>query len=381
MPWNKDEPVFERRFRFIKMYETGHYTITELSHHFGVCRNNAYKWVRRYREEGAEGLLDRRRTPHNTRRTPPEVEAAVLALRDKHPYWGAKKLKRLLELHQPHREWPSKSCIGDILKRHGRVQVRQKRRKWAHPGKPVVSMDAPNQVWCADYKGHFRLGTREYCYPLTVSDGCSRYLLGCEGLTGTDTQQAQAVFHRLFEEYGLPEYILTDNGSPFASAGMAGLSRLSVWWIRLGIIPKRTQPSSPQQNGRHERMHRTLKAEATRPPSPTMTHQQARFDAFRHEYNDVRPHEALGMNPPAELYMRSPRRFPDKLPRLEYPNHAVVRKVSTSGSFRWKSDPYVLNVALAGQYVGLEEVDDGLWSVYFGPVLVARLNERTQKIV
>jgi putative transposase len=243
-------------------------------------------------------------------------------------------------------------------------------------------------VWTADFKGHFRTRDSLYCYPLTVKDGFSRFLLGCKGLLSTEHEGVEPVFERLFREYGLPGVIRTDNGVPFATQAIRRLSRLAVWWIKLGIVPELIEPGHPEQNGRHERMHRTLKAETAKPPAANLRAQQRVFDRFRREYNEERPHEAIGQRTPASLYHPSARAYPDKLPAIEYPGHFEVRRVSRNGGVRWRchrsqgpGQPW-LNVShvLAGEYVGLEEVDTEIWSVYFGSVLLGRFDEREMKI-
>lgn len=244
----------------------------------------------------------------------------------------------------------------------------------------MTPMDTPNAVWTADFKGQFRTGDGAYCYPLTVCDGCSRYLLACRGLPSVETLGARGVFERLFRDYGLPLRIRSDNGIPFATSALGRLSALSVWWIKLGITPELIEPSAPQQNGQHERMHRTLKAEATRPPSSTARGQQRRFDRFRLEYNTERPHEALGNATPSERYRPSPRAYPARLAEPEYPGHFQVRYVSRNGGVRWHNQWVNVSHVLAEEYVGLEEIEDGVWSVYFGPVLLGRFDERDLRI-
>jgi hypothetical protein len=241
-------------------------------------------------------------------------------------------------------------------------------------------MDAPNAVWAADFKGHFKTRDGRYCYPLTVTDGFSRFLLGCQGLRSTETVLSKPVFKRLFEEYGLPAMIRSDNGVPFATSALGRLSQLSVWWIRLGIRPELTEPAHPEQNGRHERMHRTLKAETTRPAAGNLNSQQARFNAFRLEYNEERPHEALGQETPGSQYSRSVRQLPTKLPELEYPKHYEVRYVSANGGIRWRCAWVNVTTVLIGEHVGLDEVGDGLWDVYFSTIRLGRLDERRMRI-
>ena len=241
-------------------------------------------------------------------------------------------------------------------------------------------MTEPNEIWTADFKGEFRTLDGIYCYPLTIADGFSRYLMGCQALPSTAHEGAKPVFRRLFQEFGLPRIIRTDNGVPFATNAIARLSRLSVWWVRLGIYPELIEPGRPQQNGRHERMHRTLKAETTRPPAGTQRGQQRRFNRFRNEFNDLRPHEALDQRTPSSLYKSSPRPFPKRLPLVVYPDHFEVRLVSRNGGIRWSSNWVNVSHVLGEQYVGLEEVDNETWTVYFGPIELGRLNERDLKI-
>jgi len=241
-------------------------------------------------------------------------------------------------------------------------------------------MTVPNEIWTADFKGHFKTRDGRYCYPLTIADGFSRYLLGCKALLSTAHESAYTTFRRTFQEYGLPRIIRTDNGVPFATSAICRLSRLSAWWIRLGIYPELIEPGKPQQNGRHERMHKTLKAETTRPPAANLRGQQRAFNRFVQEFNDLRPHEALGQTTPSSCYHYSQRPMPDKLPQLEYPQHWEVRLVSRNGGIRWSCKWVNVSQVLGGEYVGLEEIDDGLWSVYYGPIRLGRFNERELKI-
>ena len=260
------------------------------------------------------------------------------------------------------------------------VLVTRKRRQIGHPGKPQSQILAPNDLWCADYKGQFKTGNGLYCYPLTVTDGYSRFLLGCQGLNSTAGDLAKPVFTQLFREFGLPKRIRTDNGVPFATHSLARLSSLSAWWIRLGILPELIEPGKPQQNGRHERMHRTLKAETTRPAAANLGAQQRKFIRFREEFNQERPHEALDQQTPASCYSASPRQMPRKLPPLEYPDRFEVRYVSDNGGIRWNNAWINVSTVCIGEYVGLEEIDNGLWNVYFGPLRLGRLDERRMRI-
>ena len=375
MPWTETEPMTERH-KFILAREDGLFSMTDLCERFGISRKTGYKWLDRYREEGVEGLQDRSRAPkHCPHRTPETVQELVIETREAHPRWGPRKLLDYLGPRHPEVALPAPSTVGDILKREGLVEPRRSQRRPTHPGTSPIEAEAPGEVWTADFKGEFRLGSSNYCYPLTIQDAHSRYLLACEALASTAHSGAEPVFERLFREHGLPKTIRTDNGGPFASKGLCGLSRLSVWWIKLGIEPDRIQPGCPQQNGRHERMHRTLKAETTRPPEPTLAEQQSRFDDFRVEYNEVRPHQALEGAVPASRYVRCSQTMPKRCPEPQYPGHAEVRKVSTTGEIKFKNRPLFVSAVLAGEYVGLEEVDDGVWNLLFDNVLLGRLDE------
>lgn len=380
MPWSRTSPM-DQKIRLIADYKRGFFSLAEICARFGVSRRVAYKWIARYDAEGPVGLEERSRRPHSCpHQTPASIVEALLEARRRHPTWGAKKLLRILSPKHPDWEWPSRSTGSAILKRHGLVCGRKRRAFPGHPGRPLTPMDAPNSIWTADFKGQFRTRDSEYCYPLTVVDGYSRYLLACQGLRTTAEHASKPVFRRLFEEYGLPRIIRTDNGVPFATTALGRLSTLSVWWIRLGIYPELIEPAHPEQNGRHERMHRTLKAETTRPPCGNLNAQQVRFNRFLREYNDERPHEGLGQETPGSVYRASPRRLPRKLPPIEYPGHFEVRLVSRNSGIRWKSRWVCVTKTLAEEYVGLEEVGDGLWDVYFGPVKLGRMDERRLQI-
>lgn len=283
-------------------------------------------------------------------------------------------------MREPTLALPGRSTVCDILARNGLVTKKPRRRALGHPGRPSSQIVLPNDCWSADFKGHFRTGDGLYCYPLTVTDNYSRYLLGCQSLPGTTHDASKAVFIRLFKEHGLPRRMRTDNGAPFAALTLARLRRLSVWWIRLGVMPELIEPGKPQQNGRHERMHRTLKAETIKPPAASSRAQRRRFDAFRLEFNNERPHEALDMSTPAQLYRPSSRAMPDRLPQIEYADRFEVRYVSANGGVRWNKRWVNVTSALVGEYVGFEEVDDGQWDVYFGPVKLGRFHERLMRI-
>jgi transposase InsO family protein len=371
----------DQKTQLIADYRRGLFSLAELCRRFGISRKTGYKWIERYETLGVSGLTDRSRRPDSCpHETEPEIVEAILNARRRHPTWGAKKLIVLLNRKKPTWSWPARSTVCDILSRHDLIPKKRRRRSQGHPGRPTTPMTEPNEIWTADFKGEFRTLDGIYCYPLTVADGFSRCLLACHGLLSTAHEGAKPVFRRLFQELGLPKFIRTDNGVPFATSAIARLSRLSVWWVRLGIYPELIEPASPQQNGRHERMHRTLKAETTRPAASTRLAQQRRFNRFREEFNDVRPHEAIGQQTPSSLYHPSPRLYPRRLPPMEYPAHFEMRLVSRNGGIRWNSRWVNVSHVLGEQYVGLEEIDNGIWTVYFGPIELGRFDERDFKI-
>jgi len=376
MPWLETDSVIERK-RFILEAQGGLFSHAELCRRHGVSRKTGYKWLNRYEAEGPDGLADRSHRPLScSHATDPRVIEAAIELRRRRPRWGADKIRaRVLCLH-PDWRLPSAQILHKYLRREGLVKKRRRSRKRPHPGRPTAPFLAPNSIWSADFKGQFKTRDGRYCYPLTVQDGFSRYLLACQGLPGTVYSSSKRVFTKLFREYGLPERIRSDNGPPFASVALGRLSRLSVWWIKLGVLPDLIEPASPQQNGRHERMHRDLKAETTIPPAGNRAAQQRRFNAFRTDFNDVRPHAAHGQRPPASLYQASPRPFPSKLAPFDYPAHFETRRVSTNGGIRWHSRWVNVSHLLGGEYIGLEEVADDVWAVSFGPVHLGWLHTR-----
>ena len=382
MPWMETCSMKEK-MRFLTAEECGVYTMSELCERYGISRKTGYKWVRRFHEEGMEGLKDRSRRPHSSpRRTPREIEELFVEARKAHRSWGPEKLLDVLGRRHPEVALPARSTVAAILKREGLVTGRRRRRRHRHPGRPGTDVIAANQLWTADFKGQFKTGDGSWCYPLTVADEHTRYLLACDGLTSTRSKGVRPVFERLFREHGLPEGIRTDNGTPFVTPNaIHGLSSLSVWWIQLGIRPQRIQPGKPQQNGRHERMHRTLKDETVRPPASNLRAQQKRFDTFVEEFNTERPHQALGHKRPAEVWRPSPRPFPDRIPEPRYPLHYQLRRVWRSGFIKFKNRIVFLSQTLNGQVVALEEVDDGIWSIYFYDILLGRLDERTFEVI
>jgi len=368
LPW-KETCAMKERLKMVSLYETGRYTVTELARDFKVSRKTAHKWLGRFADEGISGLNERSRAPHRRpRATPDEVVLAVVRAKQAHPTWGPAKLcPRPEEGPQIAQEWPAVSTRGRILGLYGLVTRRKRRRRASPWFQPFIGADRPNNVWCADFKGWIRTGDGTRCDPLTVSDACTRMLLGCEILPKPDYAHVQPVFERIFREYGLPLAIRTDNGPPFASVGAGGLSPLSVWWVKLGIMPERIQPGHPEQNGRHERLHRTLKQEVMSPPAETPQAQQEECDTFISVYNTMRPHEALGQVPPASLYALSPRPYPDCLGDMEYHPLTQVRRVRSNGQIRWHGELVFVSEALVGELVGITEDKDG-WLVSFGAI-------------
>jgi putative transposase len=357
----------DERVKFIGRLLEGE-SMSALCHEFGISRKTGYKFRDRYTAHGIRGLADKSCRPQfHPHKTSEAIEELILKLRDFKPSWGPKKIKARLELDNPGVKIPVASTIDEILTRYGIPKQKAKRRRFRAEGTgPLKDSQSPNEIWCVDFKGQFRLGNRSYCYPLTISDHYSRYLLECEGLESTSTNGVWSAFERVFQDYGLPQIIRSDNGIPFSSRTINGWSRLSVWWLRLGIKLERIKPGHPEQNGRHERMHWTLKYEATRPASPNILHQQSRFDGFRHEYNYYRPHEALNMQLPSNVYKKSVVQYPKDLPKLEYPMHDLVRTVDSNGSVHFRTGMrFQLTAALYGEEVGLREVSSGIWLVSF----------------
>ncbi len=315
--------VMDQRVRFIAEYRTGYFAFNELCLQFGISRKTGYKWVERYEQGGPQGLLDQSRRPHTCpHETDEDIREAIIQTRIKHPTWGPKKILAVLD----YPDLPAVSTAADILKRNGLITQDKRHLRRKHPGCPTTKAHSPNDIWTADYKGHFKMRNGRYCFPLTVCDMYSRYLLACDAHSTISLEHTKKQFTRLFHEYGLPLRIRTDNGVPFASNALARLSTLTVWWVKLGIYPEQIEPGEPQQNGTHERMHRTLKKEATIPPEKNLGFQQHRFDFFQNEYNGERPHEALGMKTPSSLYTPSERRMPKRLKHFDYPSHFEVRR-------------------------------------------------------
>lgn len=376
MPWSETDRM-DQRAQFVIAALEGWTSMSELCEQYGISRRIGYKWVERFKWGGLAALEDRSTARKaQAAATPKAIVDEIVALRGDHPTWGPRKLRARLAVLKPEVKWPAGSTIGELLKREGLVKARRRRQRPGVWTSPRTEADEPNQVWTADFKGEFRLGCGRLCYPLTVTDACTRYLLGIQSLASTAAGGVHVTFERIFREYGLPEVIRTDNGIPFSSAqAVGGLSQLAVWWIRLGIRLERTRRRHPEDNGAHERMHRTLKAEATKPARMTPQLQQKAFDRFRREYNQERPHEALGQKPPASLYRLSPRNLPHRLPELVYPESFQRRRINRNGEFAWRGKLCFVSRTLMRQTVGLEYSEEGFWNIYFGPALLAQLHE------
>lgn len=379
MPFHESTQMDER-YVFVLAYRSGTYTMTELCEEYGVSRPTGYKWVERFAAHGLLGLQDQSRAPlHCPHRMSPQIEALVLAQRRARPHWGARKILNAMARQDSTLELPSRSAANALFKRKGLSQVRQPRRRTPRATPAQALAQAPNALWTIDFKGQFRTGDHRWCYPLTVMDHTSRYLLACRSKPSVASTPVERCMAALFAEHGLPACIHSDNGTPFASVGLCGLSRLSLRWVKLGIRVQRSRPAHPQDNGAHERMHRSLKAATARPPAANFKAQQARFNAFIHEYNFERSHETLGDRTPAELYQPSARPYPARVDPPSYPGHFEQRWVSSAGGIKWRGRFLFIGAAFQHELLGLEEVDDGIWSLFFSRQFLARFDERLNK--
>ena len=364
MPW-KECNIMDERMRFVSRLLEGE-TMSSLCREFNISRKTGYKILGRYRDCGLEGLNDRNRRPYRqANQLPVQIETEIVRLKKEHPTWGAAKIRERLHRLHPDIHCPAVSTVHAVLDRNNMVKRKSRRQRLKREGTSLTSPNHPNGLWCADYKGEFMLSDRRYCYPLTITDYASRYLIRCEGLQTTKEVYAFSVFEQAFKDFGVPTAIRTDNGVPFASPNVLfNLSRLSVWWLRLGIAIERIKPGNPQQNGRHERMHRTLKEETTRPAAPNFLQQQDRFDRFIDVFNNQRPHQAINMKCPGDLYQPSRRRYVG-LPDLEYPFHDKTITVTSCGRICYKSMKVNFSQVFAGQKVGIKQVEDNIWLVSF----------------
>lgn len=381
MPW-KIMNTMDQKIQLIADWQSQYFSITDLSQKYGLSRPTIYKWLERYEELGIEGLKEQSRTPqYSPNQTKDAIVKLIIAEKLKNRKRGPKKVYHQLKAQYPHIDLPAPSTIGEWLKKHGLVNKRKKRLRVPPYTEPFQACQTPNAAWSADYKGQFYTQDARVCYPLTISDNYSRYLLKCQGLPGPRYHETRAVFETAFKEYGLPDAIRIDNGTPFTGKCLGGLSRLSIWWIQLGIIPERIDKGCPQQNGRHERMHRTLKEEALDPASRNMKEQQKRFDWFRIDYNNYRPHEALQQNVPSNYYQRSIRPYVEKPVMPDYDLDYAVRYVRHSGEIKFKGDIYYLTQLLTGQPVGIKEVADGQLTIYYSFQPIGTLDLRKNKII
>ncbi|MFZ7104716.1 MAG: integrase core domain-containing protein [Peptococcaceae bacterium] len=378
MPW-KETHVMDQKINMISDWLSGEYSITELSRIYEVSRKTLYKWINRYEKDS--GLQDRSSKPLTMpKSTPPDIIAYIISSKTQHIHWGSRKILAWLTEHYPYQKWPAASTTSEILKRHGMVKARRKRHHTAPYIEPFLNCNQPNEVWCADFKGQFKLGAGNLCYPLTLSDSYSRYLLGCWGLAHPNYLNTRSHLESAFREYGLPSAIRIDNGVPFASVALGGLSSLAVWLIKLGIKPERIEKGHPEQNGRHERMHRTLKAESINPPHESFNAQQRAFNQFRTVYNQDRPHEALGQKTPVSVYRKSSRVYPDKFSEIEYNSNFSVRRVKPNGAIKWKARELYISGTLAEEPIGLKQIDNGIWQIYYSFYPLGIIDERTFKI-
>lgn len=367
MPW-RETWAMDQRVRFVLAAERAESMMSKVCREFGISRETGYKWLKRYRAEGLEGLRDRSRAPHqHGRALDGAVRRAAIALYDEYG-WGPKKLRPKLAERHPELELPAASTIGNWLAEEGLTVKRRRRRRCSVYAGPLLPADGPNAVWTVDFKGWFRTGDRSRCDPLTLSDAWSRYLLRCQIVARADYEHVRPVFEAAFREFGLPRAIRSDNGPPFASTAAGGLSELSLWWTKLGITVERIEPAKPQQNGRHERMHRTLKDDTAKPPAATLAEQQVWFDEFRHTFNNERPHEALDFQYPASLYQPSARRYPCPLRQPHYGEACVVRRVRSNGEIKWAGERIFVSQVLVGEFVGVEPMDGGVGRVRYGPI-------------
>lgn len=374
------------RLQFIQACLNRSEKIVDICDHFSISEKTGQKWLARFREFGEAGLSDRSHaTLHGRHRIEPAVLDAIVRLRKKHRQWGAAKLRDRLMQREPGQRWPAASTIGELLQREHLIRARRRHPSGSHArlASGRTEATAPNVVWTADFKGHFRLGSGAYCYPLTILDLHSHFLLRCAALPTTAVLSARHVFTRLFGEYGLPTVLRSDNGVPFAQPNALGrLGVLGFWWVRLGIRPEHIRPATPSENGAHERFHKTLKAEATRPGSISMPAQQRRFDRFQREYNTERPHENLPHHrPPAQAYVPSPRPYPAKLPALVYPGTAIVRCVQGAGAIKWRGHPIFLSSNLAGQDVSLTEIDGDCMRIHYANLILGEFDPHAQRFL
>jgi len=381
MPWHQTDPVNER-LKFVAAVQNGQRTMTELCEEYGISRKTGYKLLGRYSADGAIGLVDRSRAPRShPNQTSASLEAEILRVRKARPTWGSKKILAVLERDKPAEEWPSRSTVDAILQRAGVVVPRGKRARRQPSAPPVVAAAEPNDVWSIDYKGWFVVGDGTRCDPLTVNDVYSRASLECRAMVSPKLEDVRRTLESCFWRLGLPRYMLSDNGPPFASSGLGRLSRLGVWLLRHGVQPVLIEPGRPDQNGRHERFHETLKQETATPPRSSIRTQQSAFVRFQKIYNEERPHEALGMKTPSDVYAPSRREMSFGVPEHEYAEGVEVRRVRRDGSMKWAGGYVFIGEAMAGELVGLKADEQDRWQVQLGPMRLGVLHERTRTVM
>ncbi len=382
MPW-KETCAMNERQRFIDAWLQPGSNTAHLCRRFHITRKTGHKWINRFKAEGSPGLIDRSRARlTQSHQTPDDGVEQILRLKHQHPDWGPVTIDSVLYRSDPDFPWPAVSTVGEILKRHNLVKPRHKRSKVPPLTEPLAHAAEPNDVWSGDYKGQFQLGDGRWCYPLTLSDNCSRLLIACQGLYGPQLKPSMAVYERAFREYGLPRRIRTDNGFPFAMVTLGGLTPLTVWMIKLGVLPERIDPGCPQQNGRHERMHRTLKAKTASPPKGNLSAQQRAFNRFRKEFNEVRTHQGLGRGVcPMDRHRSSPSPYPSRLPEMHYPDAYQTRKVKCGGYIKVNGHAFYLTRQLIGDYVGLEPIGLDLWQLYFGELKLGIVDGRLKRVI
>jgi transposase InsO family protein len=380
MTWLSTDDKSEK-MKFIGDWLKNEFTMTDLCKRYGISRKTGYNLIERYNAEG-EGCINERNRAHFSHpyATPKHIVKKLLELKSRYPKWGPAKIRDFLLLNGPGKDWPASSTIGNIYERHGLVKARVKRRRVVPHSQPFTDCNKSNSVWSADFKGQFRLGNGKYIYPLTITDNFSRFIISYHGLLSPNSDDSIKIFQRAFLEYGLPDAIRTDNGQPFASTGIGAVTRLSIMWLKLGIIPERIELAHPEQNGRHERMHRTLKDAVAKPPRMNQKQQQESFDNFVREYNQERPHQGLNGRRPADVYKISHKKLPTKITQIEYPAHFEVRKVKLNGSIKWLGKIYYVSELLYGEPLGFEIIDEGRAKMYFAGLSLGLIDVRTNKI-
>lgn len=381
MPWRESTKMTER-VKLIEKWKSKVYSVTELAEEFGISRPSVYHWIERYEDEGDKGLIDRPPVPKSCpHKTDAQVAEQIVQAKARHSLWGPEKLIALLSREKPDVDWPAASTAGRILDERGLVKKRRARRTGVVRHGQQLEANESGEMMTADHKGQIRMGNGKYCYPVTINEPVSRYIYAIEGKDSTSYENARRTFERVFREHGIPYFMGTDNGNPFCcSRALAGLSRMSVWWIKQRITPLTIHKGCPWENGIHERMHRTLKEATARPPGQNKQQQQQMFEAFRQEFNNVRPHASLGGRTPSSALKPCKRPYPERVPSVEYPLHYETRSVRSKGSIKWKGRDLFVSQSLIGERVGLTEIDDGVWSLYFSNIELGRWNERTKSI-